>query len=76
MMKHNISTVITYVKFLRVGTKKDFEEHRYLYRNLVKIPIDELYWDNQTGTLAIVAPQEWCDFLKGITTDVPGNVSK
>ncbi len=69
-MEYNTSAVTTCVKFLCAGTKKDFEGHRHLYRNLVKIPIDELYWDNQTGTLAIVAPQEWCNFLRGITTDV------
>lgn len=59
---YNMSRVIYHTL---AGTRASFEKNRNLFGNLAKIEGAEIYWGN--GTIAVVASQEWCDYLHGKT---------
>lgn len=55
------------VRSIRVGPRATFERaRRTLFGgDLAKIEGAEIYWGN--GSIAVVASQEWCDYLSGKT---------
>ena len=48
-----------------VGTRMAFESNRKSLGDLERIENAEIYWGN--GTIAVIASQEWCDYLHGKT---------
>lgn len=55
------------IRSIRVGPRVRFESVKHKFGDLAKIEGAEIYWGN--GTIAVVASQEWCDYLSG-NTDV------
>lgn len=51
-----------------VGTREAFEKSD-LPKSMVRIDGAEVYWGD--NTIAVVAPQEWCDYLHGKTDTIP-----
>ncbi len=51
-----------------VGTMEAFESSG-LSKKMVRIDSAEVYWGG--NTFAIVAPQEWCDYLHEKTDAIP-----
>lgn len=49
-----------------VGTRMTFEKNRSSLGDLAKIENAEIYWGDN-GVIAVVASQEWCDYLHGKT---------
>lgn len=56
------------VRRTMVGTREAFESSN-LPQNMVKIDGADVYWG--CDTIAVVAPQEWCDYLHGKTDTIP-----
>ena len=51
-----------------IGTREAFESSN-LPQSMVRIDGAEVYWGG--NTIAVVAPQEWCDYLHGKTDIIP-----
>lgn len=56
------------VRRTMVGTREAFESSN-LPQNMVKVDGADVYWG--CDTIAVVAPQEWCDYLHGKTDTIP-----
>lgn len=53
-----------------VGTRSEFENARDRHPNLMMIPGADVYWSGD-GSLYLVAPRQWVDYLHGKTDNVP-----
>lgn len=56
-----------------VGTQAAFEAVKHKLPNIGKIVGAEVYWESSSGTLFLVTPEPWADYLHGKCDEMPSD---
>lgn len=55
------------------GTQADFEAVKHKFPDIGRMVGAEVYWDSESGTLFLVAPEPWVDYLHGKCDEIPSD---